>query len=125
MDEGPTVKVNLTLLAVSLSAVMLSSAAGLVATVNFEAQKYLNIINRLDDCYGNVVDDICGMMDIALRFRDDPDYNYDPSDMDRIVMSDGVNGTQELVDLYNDLMNTTLTDIETLSNQINSTSADG
>ena len=125
MDEGPTVKVNLTLLAVSLSAVMLSSAAGLVATVSFDAQKYLNIINRLDDCYGDVVDDMCGMMDIALRFRDDPDYDYDPSDMERVVMSDGVNGTRELVDLYNDLMDTTLTDIETFSSQINSTKADG
>lgn len=125
LDEGPTVKVDLTLLAVSLSAVMLSSTAGLVATVNFDAQKYLNSINRLDDCYGNVVDDICGMMDIALRFRDDPDYNYDPSDMDRVVMRDGVNGTQEMVDLFNDLMDTTLTDIETLTSQINSTNADG
>lgn len=117
-------KVDLTLLAVSLSAVMLSSTAGLVATVSFDAQKYLDSINRLDDCYGNVVDDISGMMDIALRFRDDRDYNYDPSDMDSVVMRDGVNGTQEMVDLFNDLMDTTLTDIETLTSQVNSTNAD-
>ena len=123
VDEGSTVK-NLTLLTVSLSAIILSSTAGLVAT-NFEAQKYLNIIDRVDDGYVHVVDDICGMMDIALRFRDDPDYNYDPSDMDRIIMRDGVNGTQEMVDVFNDLMNTTLTDMETLADQVNSTNADG
>lgn len=115
---------NLTLWAVSLLA-LLSSTVGLVTTVNFEAQKYLSIIDRVDDGYVHVVDDICGMMDIALRFRDDPDYNYDPSDMDRIIMRDGVNGTQEMVDVFNDLMKTTLTDIETLADQVNSTNADG
>jgi len=86
---------------------LLPSSAILAVTVQGQTQRYLNIINRLDDCYRDVLDDLCGMMELALKFRDDPNYNYDPSDMKQIIMKDGVNGTQELIDLFNELMNVT------------------
>ena len=86
---------------------LLPSSAILAVAVQRQTQRYLNIINRLDDCYRDVLDDLCGMMELALKFRDDPNYNYDPSDMKRIIMKDGVNGTQELIDLFNELMNVT------------------
>ena len=86
---------------------LLPSSAILAVAVQGQTQRYLNIINRLDDCYRDVLDDLCGMMELALKFRDDPNYNYDPSDMKRIIMEDGVNGTQELIDLFNELMNVT------------------
>jgi len=114
--------VDLTLSTVSLLSIILCSTVGLVATVNFEVESYLDIINRVDDSYKHVLDDLSGMMDIALRFRDDPNYDYDPSDMDRIVMRDGVNGTREMVQLFNELVNRTLTDIEAFPNGVNGTS---
>jgi len=86
---------------------LLPSSAILAVTVQDQTQKYLNIVNRLDDCYRDVLDDLCDMMELALKFRDDPSYNYDPSDMERIIMDDGVNGTQELIDLFNEIMNIT------------------
>ena len=86
---------------------LLPSSAILAVAVQGQTQRYLNIINRLDDCYRDVLDDLCGMMELALKFRDDPNYNYDPSDMKQIIMKDGVNGTQELIDLFNELMNVT------------------
>lgn len=115
--------VGLTLSTVSLLSIVLCSTVGLVATVNFEVESYLDIIDRVDDSYKHVLDDLSGMMDIALRFRDDPNYNYDPSDMERIVMRDGVNGTREMVELFNELTNRTLTDIETFQNGGNSTNS--
>ena len=89
---------------------LLSSSTILTAAIHIQTQKYLNAINRLDDCYKHVLDDLCGMMDIALKFRDDPNYNYDPSDMNRIVMRDGINGTQELINLFHELTNATRND---------------
>ena len=89
---------------------LLSSSTILTAAIHIQTQKYLNMINRLDDCYKHVLDDLCGMMDIALKFRDDPNYNYDPSDMNRIVMRDGINGTQELINLFHELINATRND---------------
>ncbi len=86
---------------------LLSSSVVLATTIPIQLQEYLNIINRLDDCYKDVLDDLCDMMEIALKFRDDPNYNYDPSDMERIIMRDGVNGTQELINLFNEIMNAT------------------
>ena len=97
----------------SLSVVFLMFLSGstmLTAAIHIQTQKYLNIINRMDDCYKHVLDDLCGMMEIALKFRDDPNYNYDPSDMKRIIMKDGINGTQELVDLFHELINATKND---------------
>ena len=98
----------------SLSALLLMLLSGstiLTVAIHIQTQKYLNMINRLDDCYKNILDDLCGMMDIALKFRDDPDYNYDPSDMKRIVMGDGINGTEELIDLFHEIINATQSDI--------------
>ncbi|HDO41906.1 MAG TPA: hypothetical protein ENH03_03285 [Candidatus Bathyarchaeota archaeon] len=86
---------------------LLPSSAILAVTVQDQTQKYLNIVNRLDDCYRDILDDLCYMMELALKFRDDPNYNYDPLDMERIIMDDGVNGTQELIDLFNEIMNIT------------------
>lgn len=88
---------------------LLSSSTIMIAAIQFQPLKYLNIINRLDDCYREVLDDLCGMMELASKFKDDPNYNYDPSDMERIIMEDGVNGTQELLDLFNEIMNATWT----------------
>ena len=80
---------------------------------SFQPQKYINIINKTDDAYEDTLNDLCDMMEIAEKFRDDPDYNYDPSDMERIVMRDGVNGTQEMIDVFNELMNVTESDVDT------------
>lgn len=115
---------KLTLLSVSLSAIILSSTLGLAATTSFRTERYLDIIDSMDEGYKHVLDDLTGMMELALKFRDDPDYVYDPSDMDRIVMQDGHNGTQELIDLLNEFINTTESDIEALRNEINNTDAD-
>jgi len=86
---------------------LLSGSTVLTVAIHIQTQKYLNMINRLDDCYKNILDDLCGMMDIALRFRDDPDYYYNPSDMKSIVMRDGINGTEELIELFHEIINAT------------------
>ena len=86
---------------------LLSGSTVLTVAIHIQTQKYLNMINRLDDCYKNILDDLCGMMDIALRFRDDPNYNYNPSDMKSIVMRDGINGTEELIELFHEIINAT------------------
>jgi hypothetical protein len=91
--------------------ILIGSTVGLV-TLNPSDQdqvnEYVSIINRTGDGYEHTLDDLCGMMEIAQRFRDDPDYHYDPADMDHIIMRDGINGTQELIDLYNELLNATI-----------------
>ena len=91
--------------------ILIGSTVGLV-TLNpsdqHQVNEYVSIINRVGDSYQHTLDDLCGMMEIAQRFRDDPDYNYDPADMDHIIMRDGVNGTEELIDIYNELLNATI-----------------
>jgi hypothetical protein len=89
--------------------ILVGSTVGLV-TFNSSDQvnEYVSIINSVGDSYQHLLDDLCGMMEIAQRFKDDPDYHYDPADMDRIIMRDGVNGTEELIDLYNELLNATM-----------------
>jgi hypothetical protein len=95
--------------------ILIGSTVGLV---NFnpsdqdQVNEYVSIINRAGDGYQHTVDDLCGMMEIAQRFRDDPDYHYDPADMDHIIMRDGINGTQELIDTYNELINATMLETE-------------
>jgi hypothetical protein len=74
---------------------------------------YVSIIDRVGESCHHLIDDICGMMEIARRFRDDPDYHYNPADMDRIIMRDGFNGTQELIDVFNRLINATMREAET------------
>ena len=95
--------------------ILIGSTVGLV-TLNPSDQDQVNeqvsIINRTGDSYQHTIDDLCGMMEIAQRFKDDPDYHYDPADMDHIIMRDGVNGTQELIDLYNELLNATMREAE-------------
>lgn len=91
--------------------ILIGSTVGLV-TLNpsdqHQVNEYVSIINRVGDGYQHTIDDLCGMMEIAQRFRDDPDYHYDSADMDRIIMRDGVNGTEELIDVYNELLNATI-----------------
>jgi hypothetical protein len=89
--------------------ILVGSTVGLV-TFNSSDQvnEHVSIINSVGDSYQHLLDDLCGMMEIAQRFKDDPDYHYDPADMDRIIMRDGVNGTEELIDLYNELLNATM-----------------
>jgi len=77
-----------------------------------QVNEYVSIMNRVGDSYQHLLNDLCGMMEIAQRFRNDTDYHYDPADMDRIIMRDGVNGTKELIDLYNGLINTTMREAE-------------
>lgn len=96
--------------------ILLSSSITIATTIHIQSKKYVDMISRLGGCYRHVVDDLCGMMDIALKFRDDPEYNYDPSDMEMIIMRDGVNGTQELIDLYNEFMNAIRSDLASLEN---------
>ena len=93
--------------------ILIGSTVGLV-TFNSSDQvnEYVSIMNRVGDSYQHILDDLCGMMEIAQRFRNDPDYHYDPADMDRIIMRDGVNGTKELIDLYNELINKTMREAE-------------
>lgn len=95
--------------------ILIGSTVGLV-TLNSSDQdqvnEYVSIIDRVGDSYQHTLDDLCGMMEIAQRFRDDPDYHYDPADMDHIIMRDGVNGTQELIDIYNELLNATMREAE-------------
>ena len=97
-------------LEVLLIATILGTSA-LTVTTNIQVEKYLDILEQLDSSYKHVLDDLCGMMDIAMKFKDSK-YNYDPSEMERIIMRDGINGTQEMIDLYNNLLNVTKTDIE-------------
>ena len=97
--------------------ILIGSTVGLVALnsidqVEDEVNEYVSIINRTGDSYQHLLDDLCGMMEIAQRFRDDPDYHYDPADMEYIIMRDGVNGTQELIDLFNELINATMREAE-------------
>ena len=98
--------------------ILIGSTVGLV-TLNpcdqDQVNEYVSIINRVGDSYQHTLDDLCGMMEIAQRFRDDPDYHYDPADMDQIIMRDGVNGTQELIDIYNELLNATIQETATES----------
>ena len=99
--------------------ILIGSTVGLV-TLNSSDQdqvnEYVSIIDRVGDSYQHTLDDLCGMMEIAQRFRDDPDYHYDPADMDHIIiMRDGVNGTKELIDLYNELLNATIRETATES----------
>jgi hypothetical protein len=96
--------------------ILVGSTVGLV---NFnpsdqdQVNEYVSIINKAGDSYQHTIDDLCGMMEIAQRFRDDPDYHYDPADMDHIIMRDGINGTQELIDTYNELINATIQETAT------------
>jgi hypothetical protein len=98
--------------------ILIGSTVGLV---NFnpsdqdQVNEYVSIINKVGDSYQHTIDDLCGMMEIAQRFRDDPDYHYDPADMDHIIMRDGINGTQELIDTYNELLNATIQETATES----------
>lgn len=98
--------------------ILIGSTVGLV-TLNPSDQdqvnEYVSIINRVGDSYQHTLDDLCSMMEIAQKFRDDPDYHYDPADMDQIIMRDGVNGTQELIDIYNELLNATIQETATES----------
>jgi len=96
--------------------ILLSSSMTIATTIHIQSKKYVDMIGRLDRCYRHVLDDLCGMMDLALKFRDDPEYNYDPSDMEMIIMRDGVNGTQELINLYNEFMNAIQSDLTSLEN---------
>ena len=98
--------------------ILIGSTVGLV-TFNSSDQdqvnEYVSIINRVGDSYQHTLDDLCDMMEIAQRFKDDPDYHYDPADMDRIIMRDGINGTKELIDIYNELLNATMRETATES----------
>jgi hypothetical protein len=97
--------------------ILVSSTVGLT-TLNFnpsdqtQVNEYVSIIDEVGDGYQHTVDDLCGMMEIAQKFRDDPDYHYDPADMEQIIMRDGINGTQELIDAYNELLNATIPETE-------------
>ncbi|MEM2546669.1 MAG: hypothetical protein QXM37_03460, partial [Candidatus Bathyarchaeia archaeon] len=62
------------------------------------------------ESYRHLIDDLCGMMEIAEKFREDPEYTYSPVDMERIIMRDGYNGTDELITVFNKLINKTLQD---------------
>ena len=84
--------------------ILLSSSFLGVATIYIQSQRYVDAVKKMDRCYRDVIDDLCGMMDIALKFRDDPNYRYNSSEINRIVMMDGVNGTEELINLFNELM---------------------
>jgi len=77
----------------------------------FDTEEYSDIFNRSGDAYEHLLDDLCGMMEIAERFKD-TDYHYTESDMEEIVMRDGINGTQEMIDIFNHLLNLTKSDIE-------------
>jgi len=91
--------------------ILISSTVGLT-TFDFNSSdkvnEYVSIIDEVGDGYQHTLDDLCGMMEIAQRFRDDPDYNYDSADMEQIIIRDGVNGTEELIDAYNELLNATI-----------------
>ena len=84
--------------------ILLSSSVFGTATIYVQSQRYVDAVKKMDRCYRHVIDDLCGMMDIALKFRDDPNYCYNSSEIARVVMMDGVNGTEELISLFNDLM---------------------
>ena len=94
-------------------AILVGSTVGLT-TLDFnpsdqtQVNEYVSIIDRMDDSYEHTLDDLCGMMEIAQKFRDDPDYHYDPADMEQIIMRDGINGTQEMIAAYNELLNATM-----------------
>ena len=51
---------------------LLPSSAILAVTVQDQTQKYLNIVNRLDDCYRDVLDDLCDMMELSLIHISEP-----------------------------------------------------
>jgi hypothetical protein len=95
--------------------ILIGSTVGLT-TFNFnsgdQVNEYVSIIDEVGDGYQHTLDDLCGMMEIAQKFRDDPDYHYDPADMNHIIMRDGVNGTEELIDAYNELLNATIQETE-------------
>jgi len=110
-----------TFLAAFLFFILIGSLVGLTVNSNIQVSKYLDLIGRMDDAYRHFMDDLCGMMDLALKFKDDPGYDYDPSDMERVVMRDDVNGTQELIEVYNELLNTTLNDVKSLQKELNYT----
>jgi len=72
--------------------------------INIIVDRYVSAIKKFELSYKHLVDDVSGMMEIAKRFRD-PHYNYSPEDMQCVVMKDGANGTQEVLDVFNELIN--------------------
>jgi len=96
-------KILLFVVALLAFSIPVSQTGSLYASI---VERYMSTIKRLEPAYKHLVDDVTGMMEIAKRFRD-PDYDYSPDDVRQIVMSDGVNGTQELLETFNDLINLT------------------
>ncbi|MCS7120882.1 MAG: hypothetical protein NZ952_06755 [Candidatus Bathyarchaeota archaeon] len=84
-------------------------------------EKYINVLNKAEKAYKDIINDLCGMMEIAERFRDDPSYVYDESHMKSIIMRDGVNGMQEMLTVFNDLVNMARSDMENLTSAMNIT----
>jgi len=68
--------------------------------------EYVSAFRKMENAYKNLVDDLMSAMEVAERFKD-PSYNYDPRDLVEAVNMDGRNGTQELIDVFNELMNLT------------------
>ena len=99
---GQGMQRRLLLFAVVLGALSISVSQTASVYVSM-VESYISKVKRLESGYRHLVDDAAGMMEIAERFRD-LDYNYSPEDMNRVVMRDGVNGTQELLEVFNDLI---------------------
>ena len=68
--------------------------------------EYASAFRKMENSFKNLVDDLVSAMEVAERFRD-PRYNYDPRDLAEAINRDGRNGTQELIDAFNELMNLT------------------
>ncbi|MEM2342086.1 MAG: hypothetical protein QXX94_07825 [Candidatus Bathyarchaeia archaeon] len=68
--------------------------------------EYTSIFERMDNAFKSLMDDLASAMDLAEKFKD-PNYNYDPKDLEEAINKDGHNGTRELLSVFEDLLNVT------------------
>lgn len=80
------------------------SLSQIQAIYDMLVNEYTSTFKRMDRAFKSLMDDLASAMDLAEKFKD-PNYNYDPKDLEEAINKDGYNGTRELLNVFEDLLN--------------------
>ncbi|MBS7641540.1 hypothetical protein KEJ12_07930 [Candidatus Bathyarchaeota archaeon] len=99
---------NLPLISTLLLSLVLSLliSQSYIAHYNSIIDEYSSAFRRLNNAFRDLMDDMAGAMSIAEKFKD-INYNYDPRDLESAINRDGRNGTREMMEIFEDLIDIT------------------
>lgn len=99
---------NLPLISAALLSLMLSLFISQPYITHYSSiiDEYSSAFRRLNNAFRDLMDDLDSSMSVAEKFKD-INYNYDPRDLENAINGDGRNGTQEIMEVFEDLLDTT------------------